>query len=67
LFTELPSVPLVRGAVQLTPAGELVVMAAHHPTTGGYPIIGVVEPDDVDGLVQLPAHSRITAIWNVEK
>ena len=64
---ELPSVPLVRGAVQLTPAGELVVMAADHPTTGGYPIIGVVEPDDVDGLVQLPVHSRVTAIWNVEK
>ncbi|MFM8508508.1 MAG: hypothetical protein ACKOBR_12620, partial [Actinomycetota bacterium] len=64
---ELPSVPLIRGAVQLTPAGELVIMAADHPTTGGYPIIGVVDSDDVDGLVQLPAHSRVTTTWNVEK
>jgi len=64
---ELPSVPLIRGAVQLTPAGEMVIMAADHPTTGGYPIIGVVDSDDVDGLVQLPAHSRVTTTWNVEK
>jgi len=59
LFTELPSVPLVRGAVQLTPAGELVVMAADHPTTGGYPIIGVVDSDDVDGLVQVETAKRL--------
>jgi biotin-dependent carboxylase-like uncharacterized protein len=51
---ELPSIPLIRGAVQLTPGGELVVMVADHPTTGGYPVIGVVDSKDVDGLVQLP-------------
>ena len=40
------------GAIQLTPSGELVVMLANHPTTGGYPVIGVVEPDLLGGLAQ---------------
>ncbi|MFM8508060.1 MAG: biotin-dependent carboxyltransferase family protein, partial [Actinomycetota bacterium] len=39
---ELQSFPLVRGAVQVTSSEELVVMLADHPTTGGYPVIGVV-------------------------
>lgn len=36
------SVPLVRGAVEVTPEGELLVMGPDHPTTGGYPVVGVV-------------------------
>jgi biotin-dependent carboxylase-like uncharacterized protein len=39
---ELPSEPLVRGAVQVPPDGMPVVFLADHPTTGGYPVIGVV-------------------------
>jgi allophanate hydrolase subunit 2 len=45
--TELPSEGLVRGAVQAAPGGELVMMLADHPTTGGYPVVAVVDPDDV--------------------
>jgi biotin-dependent carboxylase-like uncharacterized protein len=44
---ELPSEGLVRGAIQVPPDGELVMMLADHPTTGGYPVIAVVHPDDV--------------------
>lgn len=44
---ELPSEGLVRGAVQAPPGGELVMMLADHPTTGGYPVVAVVHPDDV--------------------
>jgi allophanate hydrolase subunit 2 len=41
---ELPSEGLVWGAVQLLPDGNLVVFLADHPTTGGYPVVAVVDP-----------------------
>lgn len=56
---ELPSEGLVRGAVQVPPAGEPVVMLADHPTTGGYPVIAVVHPDDLPTLAQHSAGSRV--------
>ena len=49
---DLPSEGLVLGAVQLPPDGEPVVMLADHPTTGGYPVIGVVDPADVAAVAQ---------------
>jgi allophanate hydrolase subunit 2 len=30
--------------VQLLPDGNLVIFLADHPTTGGYPVIAVVDP-----------------------
>lgn len=39
---ELPSEGLVLGAVQVPPDGQPVIFLADHPTTGGYPVIGVV-------------------------
>jgi biotin-dependent carboxylase-like uncharacterized protein len=39
---ELPSEGMVSGAVQVPPDGRPVVFLADHPTTGGYPVIGVV-------------------------
>lgn len=54
-----PSIPLVRGAVQLTPSGQLLVMLADHPTTGGYPVIAVVHADDVDVLAQCVPGSHL--------
>lgn len=56
---ELESIPLVRGAIQFTPGGELVVMLADHPTTGGYPVVGIMHPDDVDRLAQCPPGSSV--------
>jgi biotin-dependent carboxylase-like uncharacterized protein len=41
---ELPSEGLVWGAVQLLKNGEILVFLADHPTTGGYPVIAVVDP-----------------------
>jgi biotin-dependent carboxylase-like uncharacterized protein len=43
---------LVEGAIQVTPAGGPIVMLANHPTTGGYPVIAVVEPDDLSIVAQ---------------
>lgn len=47
---ELPSEGLVLGAVQVPADGQPLVFLADHPTTGGYPVIGVV--DDVTPLAQ---------------
>ena len=41
---ELPSEGLVTGAIQVPADGRPVVMLADHPTTGGYPVIAVVDP-----------------------
>lgn len=42
---ELPSEGMVPGAVQVPPDGRPVIFLADHPTTGGYPVIGVVPED----------------------
>jgi KipI family sensor histidine kinase inhibitor len=49
---ELESEGMVLGGVQLPPSGEPVVLLADHPTTGGYPVIGVVDVDDLAALAQ---------------
>lgn len=49
---ELPSEGLIEGAVQVPPDGQPIVMLADHPTTGGYPVIGVVDPADVRHAAQ---------------
>ncbi len=55
----MSSIGLVAGAVQITPAGEPIVMLANHPTTGGYPVIAVVDPDDLPALVQTRPGSAV--------
>ena len=40
---ELPSEGIVLGAVQVPADGQPLVFLADHPTTGGYPVIGVVD------------------------
>jgi allophanate hydrolase subunit 2 len=37
-----PSVPMVRGAIQVPPSGEPIVLGPDHPTTGGYAVIATV-------------------------
>jgi allophanate hydrolase subunit 2 len=47
------------------PDGDPVMLLADHPTTGGYPVIAVVAPDDVavvaqtspDGSVRFAGHT----------
>jgi biotin-dependent carboxylase-like uncharacterized protein len=36
------SAPMVRGAIQVPPSGEPIVLGPDHPTTGGYPVIATV-------------------------
>ncbi|MFI6684322.1 biotin-dependent carboxyltransferase family protein [Streptomyces sp. NPDC050485] len=49
---ELPSEGMVLGAVQVPPDGRPVVFLADHPTTGGYPVIGVVPESDLAAAAQ---------------
>ncbi|GAA0682497.1 biotin-dependent carboxyltransferase family protein [Kitasatospora atroaurantiaca] len=49
---ELPSEGMVLGAVQVPPDGRPVVFLADHPTTGGYPVVGVVPGPDLAAAAQ---------------
>ncbi|MBP2322151.1 biotin-dependent carboxylase-like uncharacterized protein [Kibdelosporangium banguiense] len=49
---ELASEGLVTGAIQVRPNGLPVVFLADHPTTGGYPVIAVVDPAGLPALAQ---------------
>lgn len=52
LTQELPSEGVIPGAVQVPPDGRPVVMLADHPTTGGYPVIAVVDPASLATVAQ---------------
>ncbi|QQQ76190.1 biotin-dependent carboxyltransferase family protein [Saccharothrix sp. 6-C] len=56
---ELPSEGLVTGAVQVPADGKPVVFLADHPTTGGYPVIGVVAARALPLLGQAPPGTRL--------
>lgn len=57
---ELPSEGTVLGAVQVPLDGQPVVLLNDHGTTGGYPVIGVVEPADLAACAQLRPGDRVT-------
>ena len=50
---ELPSEGMLRGALQVPPAGQPVLFLADAPVTGGYPVIGYVADPAVDACAQL--------------
>jgi biotin-dependent carboxylase-like uncharacterized protein len=50
---ELPSEGMVSGALQVPPSGLPILFLADHPTTGGYPVIGVVAEHDLALAAQL--------------
>jgi len=60
---ELPSEPLVRGALQLPPSGQPVIFGPDHPTTGGYPVVAVLTEDSSDRLAQCRPGDLVTLEW----
>jgi biotin-dependent carboxylase-like uncharacterized protein len=56
---ELPSEGMVLGAVQVPPDGRPVVFLADHPTTGGYPVVGVVPEEDLAAAAQAVPGVRV--------
>jgi biotin-dependent carboxylase-like uncharacterized protein len=56
---ELPPEPLMRGAVQVPPNGQPIIMGPDHPSTGGYPVIACVVSADWDLCAHLRPGTRI--------
>jgi biotin-dependent carboxylase-like uncharacterized protein len=50
---ELASEGMVLGSVQVPPSGVPIVFLADHPPTGGYPVLAVVDADDLWQCAQL--------------
>lgn len=50
---ELSSEGVPRGSLQMPPEGQPVLFLNDHPVTGGYPVIGVVIPQDLSAAAQL--------------
>jgi biotin-dependent carboxylase-like uncharacterized protein len=57
---ELPSEGMVLGAVQLPPSGLPIVFLADHPTTGGYPVVALVDREGLDACAQWRPGDRVT-------
>jgi allophanate hydrolase subunit 2 len=55
----LPSAPMVRGAIQLPPGGQPIVLGPDGPTTGGYPVLGVLIRADQGRLGALPVGAQV--------
>lgn len=61
---QLPSEGATRGAVQVPPNGQPVILGPDHPVTGGYPVIGVVVDADTDKVAQLRPGQPVRMRWN---
>jgi biotin-dependent carboxylase-like uncharacterized protein len=53
------SAPMVRGAIQVPPSGQPIVLGPDHPTTGGYPVLAVVARVDLGYLFAQPIGAKI--------
>jgi 5-oxoprolinase (ATP-hydrolysing) subunit C len=52
-FTDqLISEPVLAGSIQIPPGGIPIVTMRDGPTVGGYPKLGLVDPDDLDWVAQ---------------
>ncbi|MFE3434253.1 biotin-dependent carboxyltransferase family protein [Streptomyces sp. NPDC059171] len=56
---ELPSEGMVLGAIQVPPDGRPVVFLNDHPTTGGYPVVGVVLEQALAAAAQAAPGTRL--------
>lgn len=56
---ELPSEGIVAGSLQIPPNGLPILFGADHPTTGGYPVIGVVGPAALAAAAQARPGTKI--------
>lgn len=54
------SMPMVRGAIQVTHDGTPIVLGPDHPTTGGYRVVAVVRSSDLGALARRPVGAPVT-------
>ncbi|TGD89801.1 5-oxoprolinase/urea amidolyase family protein [Mycolicibacterium sp. CH28] len=60
---QLPSEGAARGAIQVPPNGQPVILGPDHPVTGGYPVIGVVIDADTDKAAQVRPGQTVRLHW----
>jgi len=60
---ELPSEGIVEGAIQVPNDGQPLVFLADHPTTGGYPVIAVVDPTEIGRVAQARPGDTLRFRW----
>lgn len=56
---ELPSEGVPRGSLQMPPEGSPVLFLNDHPVTAGYPVIGVILPEDLSAAAQLAPGEKV--------
>ncbi|MGH9304917.1 MAG: biotin-dependent carboxyltransferase family protein [Acidimicrobiales bacterium] len=61
---ELLSEPVIPGAVQLSTAGQPILLGPDCGVTGGYPVVGVMLDADLDLAGQLAPGSRVLLHWH---
>lgn len=49
----LPSEGMLTGAIQIAADGQPILFGPDHPTTGGYPVVAVVDERDISTMAQL--------------
>ncbi len=59
---ELLSEGVVTGALQVPPSGQPILLLNDHPTTGGYPVLGVVHAGDLPLVGQLRPGQRLSFV-----
>jgi biotin-dependent carboxylase-like uncharacterized protein len=57
---ELESEGLVIGGIQVPPDGQLVLFLGDHPTTGGYPVVAVLDPASLPACAQARPGTVVT-------
>jgi allophanate hydrolase subunit 2 len=60
---ELPSEGIVEGAIQVPNDGQPLIFLADHPTTGGYPVIAVVDAADIGRIAQARPGDSLRFAW----
>ncbi|MCV7225618.1 5-oxoprolinase/urea amidolyase family protein [Mycolicibacterium komossense] len=60
---QLPSEGATRGAIQIPPNGQPVILGPDHPVTGGYPVVGVVIDADIDTVAQIRPGQPVQIRW----
>jgi allophanate hydrolase subunit 2 len=65
-FLELESEPMAVGAIQVTNAGQPIIIGPDGPTIGGYPVVGVVANSDLDRVGQLAPGSEVEFDWDAD-
>ncbi|CAN5339656.1 5-oxoprolinase/urea amidolyase family protein [soil metagenome] len=61
---QLPSEGATRGAIQVPPNGQPVILGPDHPVTGGYPVAGVIVDADIDKIAQVRPGQPVRLHWS---